>query len=397
MAFFTIDHRCVFVNRAYADLVGHDAQSILGMHAREIVGDAAWSEIEPHSARAIATLQPVKYVRELAGEGSGKVLEVSLLPQVREGVAWGAAVLITDITHHRAAEAALRESEARLAKFFQASQEGIVFFENGRVTDVNDALLRLVGGTRDEAIGKSVLDYVAPEFRRLVASRIAARYEQPYEGAILRADGTTLPTEFHGLMMPFRGHNYRMSVIRDISARKEAERRVQFMAHHDPLTGLPNRVQLNERLDYAITLARRRKQSLAVAFIDLDDFKLINDRHGHAAGDALLREVAERLRALLRSSDIVARLGGDEFIAVATELGNHSALIEVLEKVLHGLARPVVFKDVSLRCSASIGVAAFPRDGQSPADLIAAADKALYAAKAAGKHTWRAYAAQGGS
>jgi diguanylate cyclase (GGDEF)-like protein/PAS domain S-box-containing protein len=381
--------RCLFANARYAQLNGHDEQSVLGKTVEEIIGTPAWLQIAPHVERVYTTLQGVRYERTAKGPHGERIIDVSLVPVGGPDQAlFACAVLISDITDRRAAEQALKESEERLAKFFAATEEGICFHESGLFTDANEAALRLISATTAEVIGQPVLTYVAPEYRDMVRAHIESGYEKPYEAAIVNRHGVSIPVEFHGRTFTARGETHRMTVVRDIRDRKEAERRIQYLAHHDMLTGLPNRTQLIERFTYAITSAERHQAELAVAFFDLDNFKEINDGMGHAAGDTVLQNVAQRLKTGLRASDIVARLGGDEFVAIISDLTTTAALHELLDRLVAAIAAPIPHVGGYLQCTMSVGVAAFPRDGQLPDALIKAADDAMYRAKAGGKNRW---------
>jgi diguanylate cyclase (GGDEF)-like protein/PAS domain S-box-containing protein len=380
------DLRCVFANKSYARTWGWDEQSILGRTVAEVIGAEGFAEIAPHIARVVKG-EAVTYERAIpASDGSSRVLEVNLLPHLSEtGETLAAFVLISDITRHRQSEQAVRESEERLRKFSDATHEGIVFHERGLVTDCNDAMLRLTGCTVEEMVGQPVLSFVPPDCRDLVMNNIRMGYERPYEAALLAKDGRRVPVEYTGKMMPFKGKSLRMTVVRDISDRKAAEARIQFLAHHDVLTGLPNRTLLMDRLEFILASARRREAKVGVIFLDLDNFKTVNDSLGHAAGDALLRVVAGRLEDALRGVDVVSRLGGDEFLVVLPDLESEQATVPVAEKLLAAVCQPVQVDGQSLTVSPSIGIAVFPRDGADADTLIMNADAAMYLAKDRGR------------
>ena len=171
--------------------------------------------------------------------------------------------------------------------------------------------------------------------------------------------------------------------------KKRAEDRVQYLATHDVLTGLPNRAMFTELLEHSVKLARRGQRKNAVLFIDLDGFKFVNDSLGHAAGDALLVEVAARLRASLRESDVVARLGGDEFVLILNDVGGREQTAQVARKILVALAEPVDMSDRECCIGASIGIAMCPDDGDDAEMLIRNADEAMYEAKDGGKNDFR--------
>lgn len=175
----------------------------------------------------------------------------------------------------------------------------------------------------------------------------------------------------------------------EIQERKLAEQQIRYLAHHDALTGLPNRRLLEDRLEQAMELARRNGNQVAVQFIDLDQFKPVNDRLGHRIGDLLLQAVAQRLRSLLRAVDTVARVGGDEFVVVLPELHSPGAADETAQKVLHALAAPYSIEEHELFVTPSIGISVYPRDGEDAETLICRADAAMYDAKQGGGSSYR--------
>jgi len=210
--------------------------------------------------------------------------------------------------------------------------------------------------------------------------------------------------EFYGVIEFFgRGSRARDERIVEIAhtlsshigqfiARKQAEANLQFFASHDPLTGLFNRGMFNRRLQQALAQAQRFERALAILFIDLDGFKLVNDTLGHNAGDAMLAEIAARLRATLREGDVIARMGGDEFVVLIEEFGEPMQVGEVAKKVLDTVARPYLLQGKESRVTASIGISTFPDDGKSAQALLGSADTAMYRAKEQGKNAFRFFA-----
>ena len=176
---------------------------------------------------------------------------------------------------------------------------------------------------------------------------------------------------------------------RDVSERKKAEKRAQYLSQHDVLTGLPNRLLMQDRLHQAIIQARRGGGVVALMFIDLDRFKTVNDEFGRIIGDALLKQVAERLRNCLRDTDTVARLGGDEFIIMIPDAANVDVVGEVAQRVLSEFSRPFSDREQEMYVSASIGISLFPRDGSDPDELVKHADRAMYSAKDSGRNMYR--------
>ncbi len=243
----------------------------------------------------------------------------------------------------------------------------------------------------EKLLGQRVMDVLPPEASAKVMDALAEA----------ERDGQSSGQQFR-LMVPEGDLWFELSVAqkarhlgkephfivlsRNISDRKRDEARMQYLAHHDPLTGLLNRFSLKASLEQAISQAERDHEALAVAFIDLDHFKDINDSLGHRVGDGLLVEVAVRLEAVVRKSDMVARLGGDEFVVAMTGAGEKAQIEALIEKILPVLRRPYLVNGNRLHSGASIGVSMFPKDGKRVEQLMQCADTAMYQAKKSGRN-----------
>ena len=178
-----------------------------------------------------------------------------------------------------------------------------------------------------------------------------------------------------------------LGISYDITERQRLAEQLSLLAYHDGLTGLPNRLQIEDRLQQSIALASRGHGGLALLFIDLDHFKPINDRFGHAVGDQVLCEVARRLQSELRTADLVARLGGDEFVVLLSTLTQAEDSLRVADKLLLALAEPMLIGNHRLQVSTSVGLAHYPESGSDAAALLRSADAAMYAAKLAGRNS----------
>jgi len=185
-----------------------------------------------------------------------------------------------------------------------------------------------------------------------------------------------------------------VGIFSDITSEKENEERLEHLAHYDQLTGLPNRILFNDRLKQALALARRARNQVAVMFLDLDGFKAINDSLGHAAGDELLAQVAQRLSKCLRESDTVARFGGDEFTVVLPEIDGAESVAKIARKITEEVARPYDLDGIEASVTTSLGVSLYPADGQQPHTLVHKADNAMYHAKRHGKNHHEFYSSE---
>ncbi len=299
-----------------------------------------------------------------------------------------------DITERREAHERLQLA----ASVFTHAREGITITDTrGTIIDVNDTFTRITGYSREEAIGNNPRMLQSgrqgPEFYAAMWKSLAEQGHFTGEVWNRRKNGELFAEiiTISAVRNPLGATTHYVALFTDITSIKENERKLERIAHYDALTGLPNRVLLSDRLQQAMARCQRKGHSLAVAFIDLDGFKAVNDLHGHEQGDDLLVALAQRLQSSLREGDTLSRMGGDEFVAVLSDLEHLHDCHPVLDRMLRAAADPVRLGDRLFQLSASIGVTLFPADGVGPDLLIRHADQAMYQAKQAGKNRYHLF------
>jgi diguanylate cyclase (GGDEF)-like protein/PAS domain S-box-containing protein len=296
------------------------------------------------------------------------------------------------------AENALRESEAHFrALVEQASDSFYVHDIEGRVIDVNQRGCDCLGYDRSELLGMSIADIdvdLSVEKLKGLLDRITSKVPIALESRYRRKDGTVFPVEIRLGPIDIDGHRHLLSLVRDVTERKQLQDHIQHLAYHDPLTDLPNRAMFSRHLIHAMLQARRYVKGLALLFIDLDRFKNVNDTLGHDAGDRLLQEMARRLTTSLRSGDLVARFGGDEFVILLEEVTDLDHVSQVARQVLSALVKEYPLDGQLIHITASIGISIFPEDGRDEFSLMRHADVAMYRAKDSGKNNFQFYSAQ---
>jgi diguanylate cyclase (GGDEF)-like protein/PAS domain S-box-containing protein len=341
--------------------------------------------------------------RLVLADGRQKVIEQIVETRVDQ-YGQPAAVVGTlhDITERCALEDRLRESEVRYASTVELAAVGIAHVDDeGRFVWSNQRLRDMLGYSGEELKNLTVWQVSHPDDvrvtdtdrKRLHAGEIdTLTAEKRY----LRNDGTTLWVRITSAVRREADGTplYDVSIVEDVTARRNAEERVRYLATHDELTGLPNRALFGELLGHAIEKARRHERQCAVVFLDLDRFKIVNDSLGHAAGDQLLKEVAERLRQSARKSDCIARLGGDEFVLLIEDVTDSSVASGVAKKILSSLLMPVRIARHECRVTGSIGIATYPHDATDAPTLMKHADMAMYRAKEEGKNNYQFYSAE---
>jgi diguanylate cyclase (GGDEF)-like protein/PAS domain S-box-containing protein len=297
----------------------------------------------------------------------------------------------------------LAESEGRFRTIFDHVNDAIFIHhaETGRLLMVNQRMRDMYGmgdvpveRINVEMCSEGVSPYGAGEAQAWLRAAAAGQPQQ-FDWHARRMDGGLFWVEVAMRLACFSdGQNRLLVVVRDITERKNALERLEFLAHHDPLTELPNRLLLHDRVDQAIALAEREGRRVAVMFLDLDQFKAVNDSLGHAAGDRLLKDVAWRLRQCVRESDTIARLGGDEFVIVLNNVRDTDGVVEVAEKIHKSVAPPITIDGQEITSTLSMGIALFPEDGRDFDTLMKKADAAMYHAKESGRSTYRFFAAR---
>ena len=383
--------RCSYANRAFVQSLCPQALSPLERPLHEAVTPelADWlrraCDLLERDGEAVSAEQWL-----MLADGTAIWAELTLAPHLdARGRPLGLYLLVSDQSRHHHAERALLESEDRLARFMQAGVEGIVFHRDGHIVDANPALCELLGLSLHELLDRPLLGLIAPECQARLARRLDAQEDLCLETSVLARDGRRIPVELIERGTLQRGEPMRMTVLRDISDRRDAQARLHYLAHHDALTGLANRGALLGQLEHLMVAARASDTQLALLFIDLDHFKRVNDSLGHAAGDALLKTIALRLGQRVRSTDRVARFGGDEFMVLLPGVRTREDVAHVARKLLDALAAPVALEGQAQAISVtpSIGIALYPADAATPDLLIQHADAAMHVAKARGRAT----------
>jgi len=352
--------------------------------------------LERQFARKERSLFETRHRRK---DGSCFDVEVSGYPLELDG----APVLFNssrDITERKRAEDSLRESEMRLRAIIEQSPIGMVFARDGITINVNAVYLEMFGYARaDDVCGRPLLEQVAPQCRADVTERYRRRLTSDtepsvYESIGLRADGTQFPMHVTAKRLMLKDGPLTLAFLMDITRQRASEDEIRRLAFFDYLTDLPNRRLLLDRLQHAIAASGRSGRHGALLFIDLDNFKSLNDTLGHSVGDALLKQVALRLRENVRASDSVGRLGGDEFVVILEDLS--SDLMEAAQqteaassKILAALRPSYWLSSGECHCTASLGATLFSGNTTSQDELLKQADIAMYQAKKGGRNELR--------
>ena len=279
---------------------------------------------------------------------------------------------------------------AALRRSFQLSPvaTSISRVEDGRILDANEAYCALFGYTRAELVGRSMseMGLIAEPLARAVrasAERIDTRL-QDYDFQVRVRSGEVRSVVVSAEAMDATGEPRGLVMVNDVTERTRYEERIEYLATHDDLTGLPNRALIRDRIAQALAHARRSGAQLALMFLDLDRFKVVNDGYGHAFGDELLKETARRLGALVREGDTIARVGGDEFLILLPDLRRSADAYVVAQKILDFFEQAITLEGHMVHANTSIGVALFPQDGHDVDTLVRHADAAMYRSKELG-------------
>lgn len=386
-----IDYMFLAANAAYEAITGFDRQTIIGKCITEVYpkiheDSVDWIQVYGQVALHGGT----RHVESFA-EGLQRWFQITAYrPAPRQF-----AVLVDDITHRKQSEEKLQLA----ASVFTNTHDGIVVTDpKGRILDINPAFTQITGFSRGEVLGQypSILKsghqdgaFYAAMWRRL-------RKRGAWSGELWnrKKDGSEFPEWLTVSAVPDVDNcetAYYIGTFSDISLLKRHEQELQRMAYYDPLTSIPNRVLLADRIHQAIAHSRRHRSRFAVCYLDLDGFKPINDEFGHDVGDTLLVKMTERIKTVLRESDTVARLGGDEFAIILQKMEQTAECLAMIERILGIVNEPVNLNGNIVKISASIGLTLFPEDDADADVLLRHADQAMYQAKQGGKNCYRVF------
>jgi diguanylate cyclase (GGDEF)-like protein/PAS domain S-box-containing protein len=405
LCMFDSENRLVVCNRLYAQMYGLPVELLeAGTSHSEIVAYGVQAGIleddcgEPAVERLLSAMQsfpPNERGRVINRYVDGRLVRVVREPMERGG--WVATH--EDITAQRQAEQELSETKQFLHSIIQNIPIAVVVKEakTGKFLLTNPAFEAMIDVPQEKLIGKTVFDIYASDYAELISKVDSAtltggsgvNYEEyevetPARGMLIQATNRIVIRDSQG------DAKFLITVIEDVTERRKSEQRIAFMAHHDALTGLANRATVTQKIDEAAARQRRWSTPFTVLLLDLDRFKHVNDTLGHSAGDALLREVAGRLKASLRETDVLARHGGDEFAIIQSgEVDQRPAAAKLAQRITQVIAEPFSIEGHEFSIGTSIGIALAPEQGTDPDALLKMADMALYRAKFEGRNGYR--------
>ncbi len=404
MCYVDAETRYRYVNDAFLAYVGRPAEQVVGLTVAQVLGPERWSRLAPiiervRGGEAVSVERLVDFA-----DGRSRWMTVRLTPRMVDGEYLGYYSTTSDIHEQKQVEQELRRANSILSAHFDNTPLAVIEWDTQlRVVRWSGQAEAIFGWQAAETLGRALTGWrhVYEEDERSALEMIGGLAQGRMRHATqlirnYRKDGSVIWVEWHSSALRDESGAVIsiLSLAQDVSSRIQAEERLQFMATHDGLTGLPNSVLLNDRLDNALARARRARTRVGVMFLDLDHFKDVNDTLGHRVGDALLRELARRIRGTLRQTDLLARISGDEFVVVLEDVADTYAPEQVASKILEEVRRPFLIDGNEIRVSCSLGLALHPDDGTDAETLLKNADAAMYHAKDLGRNGFRAFSAE---
>ncbi len=362
-----------------------------GTDAGDFSSDEYLQSAKPKSVLCVPILRQAKFLGAVYLENN--LAAGAFTPDRRavlETLASEAAISLENAQTYKA----LRESEAKYRRIVDTAREGILGVDtNDLLSFANTRMAEMLGYTVEEMIGRPPTDFMFEEdvedHRRMMERR-RRNITDCYERRFRNRDGNAVWTLVSGgpVFDEAGAYDGSFAMFTDISARKAAEAQIEFLAYYDALTGLLNRTLLRDRIQAMLASARRRRNKIALLFLDLDKFKTVNDSLGHATGDALLVEVARRLKRWSREQDAIARLGGDEFLVVAPDIQEETDVLAAADRIMDSMRTGFIVGDHLLNVTCSIGISIFPEHGVDADGLIKNADAAMYYSKICGRNCY---------
>jgi diguanylate cyclase (GGDEF)-like protein/PAS domain S-box-containing protein len=390
-----------FVNESFCKILGYSQEELTGKPFAVFIHPDDIALVLERFAEGLGhpEVEHQLEFRAIHKDGHTVWIYPSVSPVFHKNTLNAGMAIVFDITERKKLEEALKTSEERYRTILEEIQDN--YFETdlaGNFTFVNDSMCRTVGYSKEELLGmnyktfavKEDVDVVYRDFNRVFRTGetmkgLSYKFVDRNGTVGFNELSVSVIKDEAGKVIAFRG------IARDVTERMRLERELNDIATHDFLTGLPNRLLLQDRLNVALAGARRNRTKLAVMMLDLDRFKVVNDTFGHSLGDKVLRAAGERLVALVRKSDTVARVGGDEFLVLLPKIADIDDTIKVSHKILGAFRKPFVLNDHKIRITTSVGIAVYPNDGEDSETLLRNADIAMYWVKEQGRDNYSSY------
>ena len=383
--------RCLWATAAYAKLLDMSTEELVGKAPQNYLPACAWNDWKCELDRLADSKVHGSSLQTPLLFGGQQPIPTQLVAHMQQGQMKAVVVTALQNLSYVDAMQMVRDADTRMFMFAHATSEAIIFFRQDRIFDANPAALALTGYPLSQLLDKPVLQLLPHVLRAQAQTYLTAGTHPPQESRLLHHDGLELDVEVTVSCMPEDGGHYPMMVLRDITARKRSEAEADFLAYNDPLTRLPNRQGLARQLRAALLVAEEQQQHLVLLYVDMDRFKDVNDSLGHDAGDALLIQVARRLRSKVHPDDIVARLAGDEFVVVLASPLTACQPDCMLREIRFALRKPYATQGGIISVAASIGVSVFPEDGTTAQELMLNASAAMESAKDQGQGSHQFY------
>jgi len=391
-----LDFPLIYVNPAFEKITGYSSEDVIGRNCRFLQREDRNQPDQSGIRQALENRRAVKAtLRNYRKDGSMFWNRFQIAPvQDQEGQTTHFVGIINDITERKVSDDYLKLVSL---VFLHADESIFITDPQGSIIEVNPAFTRTTGYSREEVLGRNPRILQSGRHDQAFFAELWKRVlnQGHWSGEIWnrRKNGEIYPDKLT-ISAVRNDEGETLSYVclsSDISLLKAQQSELELMALHDALTGLPNRALLNDRLNMALAESRRSGGKMAVCFIDLDDFKPVNDTYGHEAGDLLLIEAAQRMTAILRATDTVARLGGDEFILILSEIHSEKEFPGMLARIMDAIARPYTIGEITVSISASIGVTLYPDDNVDADTLLRHADQAMYLAKEEGRNRYHIF------
>ena len=397
-----VDPFCVikYASPSYKTILGYDPLELEGTNGFQYISPEDLEYLQKRFGKFAKTKETdIKEINLIHKNGDIIPFEVTGIPVEGEKNKVENIVMIArDIRERKKIEQALKESEERYRLLVDHSPEAILVHFGNEIVYTNQSGANMIGiDNPAKIIGEPIDRFLHPDYHPVIQERLRRLYTgeaesiEPIEIKIIKSNGEIIDVEVNSQIIKFNGQIGIQSIGRDITDRKKAESKIKFMAYHDNLTQLPNRVSFNQLLQKHFEIAKQENKNIGILFLDVDNFKDINDSIGHSSADYVLKMIAERVRNCLPSQAVLARISGDEFSILMPTINNSAEIEDIANNILDVFTYDFPLEERTIRVTVSIGMSMYPVGGNNPDELMISADLAMYIAKEKGKNTYQVF------